>query len=101
MTLPTDEAAEDGPTPEQLLAWFKCRSVGESFNPDDWKAREILFAERDRLLSSLSAAQAVLREAGDVLDDYSDASQEPGDSYPHPNKAMRMRQRILEALGDA
>lgn len=37
------------PTDDECVAWFKCRSIGESFNEEDWRAREILLAELARL----------------------------------------------------
>jgi hypothetical protein len=55
-------------TDEELLAWFKCRSIGESFNREDWCGRELLFerlaaleADNARLADLLGRAFSLLQ----------------------------------------
>lgn len=60
-----------------------------------------LRAEITRLSERVERAKGMLAEASEVLDRYSDASQEPGDSYPRPNAAMRMMHEINEELDRA
>lgn len=60
-----------------------------------------LLAEITRLSERVERAKGMLAEASEVLDRYSDASQEPGDSYPRPNAAMRMMHEINEELDRA